>query len=179
MNDTLLLDTVRQALIEVQKDTSTDATIQTVSEDESNDSTSLRGSLKPGNRRAYVLAGNANGKATFTIKNPTTQVRFTYRARPSEDGKIFFVDLLRGADNTNDFSYIGIIDVKGMFKWTAKSKVSRDALSFKAFEFFSRHWEDARLDVWQEGRCGRCGRKLTVPESIDRGLGPDCAGKLF
>lgn len=30
-------------------------------------------------------------------------------------------------------------------------------------------------EVWHEGRCGRCGRKLTVPESIETGIGPDCA----
>lgn len=28
------------------------------------------------------------------------------------------------------------------------------------------------------GRCARCGRLLTVPASIHRGFGPDCAGKL-
>lgn len=28
-----------------------------------------------------------------------------------------------------------------------------------------------------EGRCSRCGRKLTVPASIHHGLGPECAGK--
>src|SRR5262249_13335004 len=25
-----------------------------------------------------------------------------------------------------------------------------------------------------EGRCGRCGRRLTVPESIESGYGPEC-----
>ena len=28
------------------------------------------------------------------------------------------------------------------------------------------------------GKCSVCGRKLTVPASIHRGLGPDCAGKI-
>src|ERR1019366_4832357 len=32
----------------------------------------------------------------------------------------------------------------------------------------------ANLEVWHEGKCGRCGRKLTVPESIERGIGPEC-----
>ena len=32
------------------------------------------------------------------------------------------------------------------------------------------------VEVWHEGICGRCGRKLTVPESVERGLGPECAG---
>ena len=33
-----------------------------------------------------------------------------------------------------------------------------------------------KAEVWHEGSCGRCGRKLTVPESIENGLGPVCAG---
>ena len=28
------------------------------------------------------------------------------------------------------------------------------------------------------GACGRCGRPLTVPSSIDRGIGPDCAALM-
>ena len=31
-----------------------------------------------------------------------------------------------------------------------------------------------KADGWHEGRCGRCGRKLTVPESIEAGYGPEC-----
>ena len=30
----------------------------------------------------------------------------------------------------------------------------------------------------RSGTCGICGRKLTTPESLDRGIGPECAGKL-
>lgn len=29
----------------------------------------------------------------------------------------------------------------------------------------------------KEGNCARCGRKLTVPASINNGLGPECAGR--
>jgi len=28
--------------------------------------------------------------------------------------------------------------------------------------------------VFHEGACGRCGRTLTVPESIASGFGPEC-----
>jgi hypothetical protein len=31
-----------------------------------------------------------------------------------------------------------------------------------------------RCTVHHEGRCGRCGRTLTVPESIESGFGPEC-----
>jgi len=31
------------------------------------------------------------------------------------------------------------------------------------------------IEVWHEGSCCRCARRLTVPASIEMGLGPDCA----
>lgn len=34
------------------------------------------------------------------------------------------------------------------------------------------------VQFWHEGRCGRCGRRLTVPGSIEIGFGPDCASEL-
>lgn len=37
------------------------------------------------------------------------------------------------------------------------------------------------IEVWHEGGCKHCGKKLTVPASIELGMGPDCAsmnGKL-
>lgn len=32
-----------------------------------------------------------------------------------------------------------------------------------------------KVEVWHEGRCGRCARRLTVPASILIGIGPECA----
>jgi len=52
----------------------------------------------------------------------------------------------------------------------------------KAFTFFwkfvAQNVMPPQMDVHHEGRCGRCNRKLTVPESIENGLGPECAGKM-
>jgi Family of unknown function (DUF6011) len=63
-----------------------------------------------------------------------------------------------------------------------KSRVGREAPSAKAFDWawraLTKGTMPANLEVWHEGRCGRCGRKLTVPESIARGIGPECAGRM-
>lgn len=68
------------------------------------------------------------------------------------------------------------------FRQTAKAKITAEAPSVKGFVFF---WNaiaagkmPCSMTVRHEGKCGRCGRKLTVPESIDRGIGPECAGKM-
>jgi len=65
-----------------------------------------------------------------------------------------------------------------------KARVGKDAPSVKAFDWFWRHMAQGDdvstlVEVHHEGRCGRCGRALTVPESIKSGFGPECIGKVF
>lgn len=129
-----------------------------------------------------VLTFATAGNARLTIVSKATGARFTYRLRSSEDGKITFVDLLTGSDNENAFTYIGVIKQREYVR-TAKVKISADAPSIKAFTFFWRHLIERNhihdgIEVWHEGRCGRCARPLTVPESIARGVGPDCAEQM-
>ncbi len=50
------------------------------------------------------------------------------------------------------------------FRWFVENLLARGAVSEK-------------VEFWHEGKCARCGRKLTTPESIQRGLGPECAEK--
>lgn len=138
-----------------------------------------RRQLKKENLLKFILAGNA----TFTILNTETGGRFTYRIKQkeNEDGNKtpHFVSLLSGPDNESAFTYFGFIRENATFIYGGrKSRISREAPSVKAFEWFWRNLKNLRtVEVWHEGRCGACGRKLTVPESIESGLGPICAGK--
>ncbi len=141
------------------------------------DAEDMRGELEPGRRSAFMFAGDA----ILTIRSTKTQTRFTYRvtkSKPTDDGRppVWFVSLLSGADNEGDYRYIGTIFANG-FRTTARSSVRADAPSAIAFAWFESHRESAAVKVWHEGRCGRCGRTLTVPESIASGIGPVCAGK--
>jgi hypothetical protein len=89
--------------------------------------------------------------------------------------------LLNGPDNTNSFVYIGIIKNGNQFLWTAKSRVGKDAPSIIGFTYVLNALVDNNMrgfEVWHEGRCGRCGKPLTVPESIASGFGPDCIQKV-
>ena len=136
--------------------------------------------------RTYVLGGNA----TFTITSVSTGTRFTYKVSASKDedpprssrrhGGVFFVSLLNGPNNEADYAYIGIIpkDDPLSFRLTAKSRATEEAASVKAFKWFWRQVSVGRLpasvEVHHEGSCGRCGRTLTVPSSIESGFGPEC-----
>lgn len=129
--------------------------------------------------REFILAGNAY----FTLRSRATGTRFTYRVRASEDGRVHFVSVLSGSDNENAYSYFGII--KAGREWRhggAKARAAIDSPSVAAFAWFWRRaFEDmpTSLEFWHEGRCGRCGRLLTVPESLARGIGPECAKRVF
>jgi hypothetical protein len=120
------------------------------------------------------------GHAIVTFRSKKTGTRFTYRvvAPKHNDNNIRFVGLLTGPENTTDYQYMGIITSDGQFKRTAKSRVGEDAPSYKAFQYVYNSLAQGQIpqlvEIFHEGRCGRCGRVLTVPESIERGIGPEC-----
>lgn len=124
---------------------------------------------------SFLQAGNA----IVTAVSRSTGVRFTFRVRECKDnGRLFFVSVLSGPDNNSNYHYIGIIR-DGVFRHTAKSTVSITAPAFKAFAWVYGQLSLGRLpeqlEIWHEGKCGRCGRLLTVPESIRNGIGPECS----
>lgn len=135
----------------------------------------------------FLLAGNA----TFTLVSTSTKARFTYRvsrADGEDKGRPWFVGLLTGSDNEHSYSYAGCM-FPGSFdlRFGRKSKVSPEAPSMKALTWFLANLGAAvagksnklsQVEFYHEGRCGRCGRKLTVPTSVVTGLGPDCAAAL-
>lgn len=129
------------------------------------------------------------GKATITIVSKKTGVRFTYLVKKAPDNRpdfpsnVWFVALLRGPDNENDFSYMGTLYLgrDGVTTYRhggQKSKVQTNAPSNIGFAWVWSHVECNLLpddvEVWHEGKCGRCNRKLTVPNSIASGFGPEC-----
>jgi hypothetical protein len=134
---------------------------------------------------AAALAFLRAGKATVTLVSVRTGTRFTYRVSGNERDDTLFVGLLTGPDNTADYRYMGRVS-RGVF-WAGRKvakpgDISRDAPSTKAFDWTWRQLVRGELpdsvEVWHEGRCGRCARKLTVPSSIASGFGPECIGKL-
>ena len=131
----------------------------------------------------FLLAGNAR----VTLKSTVTGRHISYRVQcPKDDeGKldtsIHFVKVLTGPDNESDYQYIGYVRDEKFFHGGAKSFASKDSFSVIAFGWALKHLGDLvmpeGLEVLHEGSCGRCGRTLTVPESIQTGLGPVCAAK--
>ena len=125
------------------------------------------------------------GKAIFTIESGRTGRHFTYRvSRPAADPGApvppLFVALLTGPENTTDYTYAGVLDADRV-RLTRGSRLAADSAGFKAINYVLKHVAGGQLPpdatVRHEGRCGRCGLRLTVPDSIDAGIGPECAKK--
>ena len=130
----------------------------------------------------FVFGGNA----TITLESAKTGKHFTFKvrvAKKDDDTAPFFVSVLNGPDNYANYSYVGIINSeRDSFRLTQKSKVGADAISFKAFNFFFANLKKGKvpadLNIYHSGKCGRCGRLLTHPNSIITGLGPECSKKI-
>ena len=131
--------------------------------------------------RQFILAGNA----TFTIRSVKTGTRFTFKVTQGKKGKnpphfVMFMD-------QGSFQYMGAIfhDVATnepnlrSFRTTQRSRYDMGQPYTRAFRFLMEHLAEGKLhdqlELWHEGKCGRCGRQLTVPESLLTGLGPECS----
>jgi hypothetical protein len=138
--------------------------------------------LAPEYRKNYILGGDA----TVTLVSKRTGDRFTYRVRrappragQAEDQLPYFVSVLTGPDNRHDYQFLGTIFPDGRYRHGTKSKLSPEAPSAVAWAWTWAHLDTDRLEVWHEGRCSICGRSLTTPESVERGLGPVCYEKMM
>lgn len=122
-------------------------------------------------RRDFMLAG----KSLVTFKSLRTGKHYTYRIRKKKKENIWFVSVLYFPE-ADGYNYIGCITSDGKFVHTKRSQVNPDSESFVAFKWVWENIQSDKVEVWHEGRCGRCGRTLTKPESIKRGFGPLCWG---
>lgn len=143
--------------------------------------------------RDFVLGGNA----VFTLRSKETGQRFTYKVTKGQASarypdQTYWCKLLWGSDNDNDYRYFGffkeytIQGEKGYAYYHGqpnKACASRTAESVKAFTYtIGNVLQENRMpegvEFWHAGRCGRCGRTLTDPESTEAGFGPECRSKM-
>ena len=130
----------------------------------------------------------SGGKALFTIRSIATGKRHTYKLKRQLDQNemptgSFYVSILFGPDNYSNYLYLGMADENLNFRTTAGTKLKKDGKEVAAIAYFLRFLKKETFDAMMEhieffhaGKCCQCGRRLTVPESIESGIGPVCAG---
>lgn len=125
----------------------------------------------------YTVVGlpGAGGKDYVTVRIKTPGANSNWH------GKVL-VEFLSGADNERDFTAFGELTAAGVHVWGRFRNNVRIGVYAQAVETITGGTADERNEAGlayalQSGNCYRCGRTLTVPASIHRGLGPDCAGR--
>ena len=128
--------------------------------------------------KQFILAG----KALITLESKTSGNHFTYKVKKADNKDLWFVSLLTGNNNDEDYKFMGYFKEDMAIKTSAKSKITSDAAGFKAMDFTLKHIAADKipeaLKIYHSCKCSRCGRTLTTPESIQRGIGPECITML-
>ena len=118
------------------------------------------------------------GRSIFTFLNSKTENRFTFKVNKHKTDDFYFVSVLTSPEV---YQFIGYLKNK-KFTHSKKSKISKDAQSVRVFDFvftnLCKGSLPAFIEVWHEGKCGKCGRSLTVPSSIETGFGPECSKRI-
>ena len=126
--------------------------------------------LDPDKAKTFLKAG----RAIITLQSEVTGNHYTYRLTQSNDKRVIFVSVLTEGDR---YQYAGLLD-NCRIRITKRSKYLPDSIVIKAFNYFGDRLRINRipknLTVMHSGRCGRCGRSLTHPDSVHSGIGPEC-----
>lgn len=139
--------------------------------------------LKHSDALNFIFAGNS----LFTVVNSQTGNRFTFKVKKSKQDEdpakisqtqVHFVRVLT---NPEVYEFIGTcFDRK--YSHSKRTRISSEAQSVKVFNWIVSKLISGNLpefiEIWHEGRCGKCGRVLTVPSSIQIGIGPECIKSL-
>jgi len=148
--------------------------------------------------KEFLLSGKGveRHKGTiFTLEIPQNfqdenkiPAHYTYKLTytfSSKWGEKWFLWLLAGPDNTSDYTYLGMMNSRsGEFIYSRKSPKKNWPIALvnralvNIFNDTEERISAAGFEIHHVGKCGRCGRRLTVPESIKSGIGPYCKGKI-
>jgi len=121
----------------------------------------------------YILPFLSGEHALFTLVGQHS--RFTFKLSGEGDERKVF--LLTGPDNDRSYSFMGTLNTKTDILWTSNPKApSVQALTW-VWNRCKRGLSIEPAQVMHHGRCARCGRTLTTPESILTGIGPVCIDK--
>ena len=126
-----------------------------------------------------VITREKNNKgATFTIKSKLTGKDFTYKIARSEFKGRWYTQVYVETGYMQ-FTHLGSYFKGKIYKRGGEiTSPSAIGISFVLFKVENRHfeWLDKQCEIMHLGSCLCCGKTLTDAQSIERGLGPVCAG---
>ena len=126
----------------------------------------------------FLFAGNSY----FIMTSKRTGTKYQFHICSNDEKTLWFVNVV----DKHGAEYAGYIKkFKGAYNWY-KGRGGKYDLSdnrILSLMWLTRHLHDVdiqdKITIQHVGRCARCGKKLTTPESIELGLGPICADVVF
>lgn len=127
------------------------------------------------------------GRLTLTFRSPTGQhITITAKARGTDESgkwvgtslaeaKVVFVEV------PNDGGWndkVGKITRRAGFVADRNADPARVYCAEMMLRYVAGQSLPPSLEVFEADRCGKCGRQLTDPVSIERGIGPECYGAM-
>lgn len=115
------------------------------------------------------------GRAHLSIVSKKTNAHFTYRI---VQFKYQFLYAVWVRVNTK-YMYLGTWNNKERkFIWNANKGIPREWKRYKAFlwvmGFVFNNIMPSDVFIYRDERCRACGKRLTNPQSIKFGIGPEC-----
>lgn len=120
------------------------------------------GAIRPPNG-IYTVVLEDSSHVTIRIKEPNW----------TEGKSVMYY--LNGPDNEYSYTGYAFIEPDGAYHiWQKYLHAARLIAATETLVYFD-HGEAGMRYAMESGNCYRCGRRLTVPTSLHRGLGKDCA----
>lgn len=119
---------------------------------------------------------------TFTITNAETKNHRTFKVYTVQKGNLQgkrILSLLIGPNNTLDYQSVAFIEDDGIKVWRRHQGTEFERLCkfFWLLLTVDDYPHKSSFHILLSKRCRICNRKLTTPESILAGIGPNCAGR--
>ena len=135
----------------------------------------------------FTIQSHTGEHRTFQLKTVISNDKKSPTAFCNKLAGKRILSLLIGPDNTSDYEGFAFVDDDGIYVWGSKQNEKFTALARCFWRFATEGTMDAengyvtvegmRGYMLCQGYCCRCNRPLTVPESIESGIGPVCAKK--
>lgn len=115
----------------------------------------------------FFTLSDSHGHTTFRIRTQKESAKFAPGKR--------IVGFLSGPENTSNYTNIGFLEPHALVIWkrwlgSRQAKLAQELI--KALK-----GEEVPFSLQESRHCIRCNRLLTTPESIERGIGPECLAK--
>ena len=123
----------------------------------------------------FTIVRESDGKrVTIRIRDTTFARHVGGRAAGQESRTI--AEFLSGPDNEADYTGFAFVDVAaGTYAIWAKQKRGEAWFSWALDVLKGDPVAAGEAYAMASGKCWKCGRRLTVPASLHRGMGPECA----